>query len=520
MTAFKKLKFLFIQPDFPRHYVTFFPVYEPFHGLLFGAIVKDIAQIRIFDRRFDTDRNLIKEIESFEPDIIGSSTHVAGETFNVKRLFSLAKSVRPDVLTIVGGQHSTLLPEDLFDAAVDLICIGPGEETFRQVAEERLSNGKNADYTKIAGLAVRNDKEYYFTLPRYPSSLYRFSWPPFDRSLIPQQHLRQYFNYFERRTTVYTITSMGCPFRCKFCSLWAAARGTYRRRNPEEIVNDIIGQPQPFVHITDDNTFHDETHALEIARLLQKHGVRKKILAYARTDTIVGKPHVLEEWRKVGLGALVVGMEAVSNSRLDYINKKTNVDINIQAQKVLDRLGIENWAHFVLTPDFEKNDFDELWEFVDKLNITYPVFVPLTPVPGTPLFFEVKKAGQLSVFDYGFYNLQYMVMKTKIPKAQWYRYARGLYLKTCDPRTLFKRSRKAAVFNLRPALGRAFVMGRCVIKLGRMVKEQLELERTIRYEEIEHTLPPSLRKDYTPANYYNSPTLLEMKERTGETKLD
>ena len=51
----RKLKFLFIQPDWHRHYVPFFPVYEPLHGLLLGAVVKDLAETRVFDRRFDTE---------------------------------------------------------------------------------------------------------------------------------------------------------------------------------------------------------------------------------------------------------------------------------------------------------------------------------------------------------------------------------------------------------------------------------------------------------------------------------
>jgi len=358
---------------------------------------------------------------------------------------------------------------------------------------------------------VRRDGEYLFTEPRAPRSSDRIEWPSFDRNLLSDGYKRHYFNYFEARTTVYTITSSGCPYRCKFCSLWAAARGTYRRRSPEEIVDDIASQPQPFVHITDDNTFHNEAHAMAICDELKRRGIKKKLLAYARTDTIVEKAHVIQAWAEAGLGALVVGMEAVSDKHLDFINKRTSVDVNIQAQKVLDECGVENWAHFVIMPDFQKEDFEDVWDFVDRLNITYPVFVPLTPVPGTPLFFEAKEEKQLSVFDYGFYNLQYMVMKTDLPKDEWYRYFRGLYARSCSPRTLWRR-RKSPSFNLRPALGRAFVMGRCMRKIGNMIREQLELERTVRYEDVEHTLPPSLRSDYVPNKYYNAPTLAALKE--------
>ncbi len=506
MTA-RKLRFLFIQPEFNRHYVTFLPVYEPLHGLICDSVSGDLTESLIFDRRFDTDRNLRKTLRDFKPDVIGTTAHTAGEVTNSIRLLALAKEERPEAVTIVGGQHATLLPEDYFHPAVDLICIGPAEGTFKETMET-IASGE--DLAQVPGLVVRQGDEHVVTPPRELRSGI-VSWPQFDRTIIPKRYRRHYYFIFEARPSIYTITTMGCPYRCKFCSLWAAQRGTYRRRPPEEIVEDIASQSQTYVHLTDDNTFHDEKHALEIYELMKKRGVKKKIMAYARTDTIVQKSDLLEKWLEIGLGGLVVGMEAVSDSNLEYINKKTSVDVNEQAHKVLEKLGIENWAHFVMLPDFKKEDFDQVWDFIDRLNITYPVLVPLTPIPGTPLFFEAKEEKLLTTFDYGFYNLEYMVMKTILPKREWYDHMADLYLKTCSPRTLWRR-RKSPSFHYRPGIGRAIVMRNTVRKIDKHVEEQLEMERTVRYEDIEHTLPPSLRRDYVPDKYYNAPTLAAMKE--------
>jgi hopanoid C-3 methylase len=503
-----KLKFLFIQPDWHRHYVPFFPVYEPLHGLLLGAVVSDLAETRIFDRRFDTDKNLARELRDFAPDIVGITTHTAGEIFTSLRILRDVKRLRPEALTIVGGQHATLLPEDLFDTSVDMVCIGPGEETFREVVET-LAAGEDLD--QVAGLALKQGSEYLITPPRMLKSG-MLSWPKMDRSLLPKRYTRHYWQCFERRTTVYTITTSGCPYRCKFCALWAAARGTYRQRPADEIVEEIASQSQPYVHLTDDNTFHDEDHAMEIYRLLKKRGVKKKILAYARTDTIVDKAHLIEKWCEVGLGALVVGMEAVSDKHLDTLNKKASVEVNIDAQRVMDRLDIENWAHFVAMPEFQKEDFDATWDFIERLNLTYPIIAAMTPVPGTPYFWESKEKGDISTFDYGFYNLQYMVSRTRIPKEEWYRHFWGLYRKSCSPRTLWRRYRGSPSFHLRPAVGRAMVSSKTVRLIQSHIREQLEHEKTFCYEAAEPTLPPSLRRDYRPDKYYNAATLGELKK--------
>ena len=496
----RKLKFLFVQPEFHRHYVTFFPVYEPLHALLLAGVVEDLADAALFDRRFDTDENLARLVRDFEPDIVASTTHTAGELFNVKRIFGIVKRERPHAVTIVGGQHATLLPEDLHDPSTDLVCIGPGEETFREVVETMALGGR--DFRSIPGLAVNDGANLVITPPR-PLRSGVVSWPRFNRALLPKRYKSHYLNTFERRTTVYTITTSGCPHRCSFCSLWAAARGTYRRRPPEEIVEDICSQPQPYVHLTDDNTFSTESHAHEIQRLLKLRGVKKKILAYARTDTIVERPDLFRKWKEVGLGALVVGMEAVSDRHLTSLNKRTSVDMNVRAQKILDELGIENWAHFVMMPNYQKEDFDEIWDFIDQHDITYPVFVPMTPVPGTPLFFDVKRSGELATFDYGFFNLEYMTVKTRLPKVVWYEHMLDLYRKSCSPGVLWRR-RKSPTFHARPALLRAAVMRQTVRQLGSHIKEQLEHERSFCYAEAEATLPPGLRRDYDPSNYYNS----------------
>jgi 4-cresol dehydrogenase (hydroxylating) len=514
----RKLRFLFIQPEFPRHYVPFFPVYEPLHGLLLAAVARDLADTVIFDRRFDSDRNLQKLLEDFQPDVIGGTTHVAGEIPNLKRMFRLAKRLLPRSVTIVGGQHATLLPEDLFDRAVDLICIGPGELTFREMMET-VARG-DGDFGGIDGLAIRqSDTRYSFNKPRIARGG-TFSWPRFDRSLLGARYKRHYLNTFERRTTVYTVTSTGCPHRCSFCALWATTRGAYRTREPDEIAAEIASQPQPFVHITDDNTFHSPAHALAIYEAIKRRGVKKKLLAYARTDAIAKRADVLEKWKEIGLGALVVGMEAVSNRRLQAVNKATDLETNIEAQRVLDRLGIENWAHFVVMPDFQREDFDEIWQFVDRHQITYPVFVPYTPVPGTPLFFEAKARGELATFDYGFYNMQYMVLRTALPKAEWYQHFHQLYFKSCSPRTLWRR-RSSSSFHWRPAIGRAYSMGSCMLKIKRLTAEQVRKEQQP-YEALEPSLPPSLKRDYLPTAYYNAPTLRQLlqAERRSEPEAE
>ncbi|NOU16856.1 MAG: radical SAM protein [Bacteroidales bacterium] len=507
MNLSRKPKVLFVKPNYNKYYVTFLPDYEPLVCLLLGACIEDIAEINVFDRRFDTEENLIKTIKEFKPDILATRTHTAGEIYTTLHIMELAKKINPNILNLVGGQHATLLPEDFQKPQVDLICIGPGEVTMREIV---IAFSDNKDFSVVKGLSFRQGDSFFLTAPRCPESGI-IKWPHINKSYA-DKYRKHYFNTFLEQPVGFTLTSMGCPYRCKFCSLWVAARGTYRRRTPEEIALDLKNQPYDFVHITDDNTFHNEEHAMEVLSYLKKYNVKKQYLAYARVDTIVNKQHVFEAWKEVGLKELVVGMEACTDAHLVHLNKKTSQDENANAHQILEKIGIRNYAHFIVMPDFEPSDFDRIWKFIDEMNITYPVFVPFTPVPGTPLFFEAKEQKQLSSFHYGYYTLMYMVMKTKMPKVLFYKKYLELYAKTASTSTQKKRRLLSPTYDEKVFTAKGRVSKRFIPPFLYRMAGQILHENTFNYKKNEHKLPPSLRMDYKTDKYYHAATVSELKE--------
>ena len=477
----KKIKVLLIQPNFHKYYVPFLPNYEPLVMILFASIIDDIAEPMIFDRRFEKESALIRTLRDFEPDIVATRTHTSGEIFTAKRIFEISKRIYPSATTIIGGQHPTLLPDDLNDPNIDLICIGAGEETFREVVLAKIAG---SDFSNIKGLAIQKDKKLHFTEERAIHSG-TFSWPRLRRDLAAK-----YKKHFMHG---FTVTSMGCPHRCNFCALWVAARGTYRVRKTEEIVEDIASMPQSFIYIGDDNTFHDYKHAMAICEELKKRGVKKKYGAYARTDTIVAHRDLFEEWHKIGLTTLVVGMETVNEDALEDIDKQNTLENNIKANQILNEIGIQYYAHFIIFPHFRQTDFNDIWQFLKKHKISQPFFVPLTPLAGTPLFKEAKERNELSVFNYGFYNLEYMVYKTVLPKGLFYLEITKLWLKSISLLTFLtfriNFPLSAYIFRLRIILLALFPFIKHII-------DQIREEKTVGYEDVENKLFPSQKKGY------------------------
>ncbi|MFC1808180.1 B12-binding domain-containing radical SAM protein [Candidatus Omnitrophota bacterium] len=478
-----KPKILFIQPDYNRFFIPYMTDFEPLCFEILASCINDIAEVEIMDRRIESEEIMRNKIRSFKPDIVGSRTHSSAEIITAKKILEIAKEIDPSITTIIGGQHPTLMPHDFYEDFIDLICVGPGEDLIREVVLE-YSSGK--EYEKIKGLGINNEGEIFLTPNRHIESGV-LKWPKIDRS---------YSNKYRRRFPLgFILTSIGCPYRCKFCALWVSARGTYRIRPAEDIVNELAEINQSHIYIGDDNTFHNVKHAFEVAKMIQKRGIKKNFLGYARTDTIVENPELFAEWSKAGLFALIVGFESIREDRMGDINKSNSVKINLEAKKILNKSRILPLAHFIIFPDFEKRDFEELWNFIRTNDITAPVFVPLTPLPGTELFEKAKAEDSLSVFDISFYNLEYMVYKTKMPKKEFYEEYMKLWRKQTTISHLIRRFRIE-----RSPLLISLALHFSVLKADpifqRNIKIQLELEKHSDYAKLEPTLLPSFRRSY------------------------
>ncbi len=101
------------------------------------------------------------EITRFIPDVVGLSvaTPKVPSAFRIARI---VKSICPSAKIIAGGQHPTLLPEEMFTCPeIDFVIRGEGEETAGELIDAFSSNkGINkVDYFSIQGISfVRNGK--------------------------------------------------------------------------------------------------------------------------------------------------------------------------------------------------------------------------------------------------------------------------------------------------------------------------------------------------------------------------
>ncbi|MGB5895610.1 MAG: radical SAM protein [Ignavibacteriaceae bacterium] len=413
------MKILLIEPDKSPVVIggEDFSIYEPLALEYIAAGVVNDHEVKILDLRLEN--NFEDVLEKFSPDVVGITAYTV-HVNTVRNLFNKIKRWNPNVLTVVGGHHATIMPEDFLSDSIDVIVLGEGIFTFREIVN-RYERG--LDFKEIPGIAFSKNGMLGKSDPLENVDLDEFPFP--ERKLTAKY--RNYYYSAWMKPLAAIRTSKGCPYRCNFCAMWKLADGKYYRRSPEKIVEELEGIEEKYVFFADDESLLDVQRMISLAELIKEKGIQKRYFLYGRSDTIAGNPELLRMWKDIGLERVFVGLEFFRNEDLKYISKKSTVDDNNKAVKILQELGIDIYASLIVRPDFTKNDFAELRTYVRKLKLDFAGFAVLTPLPGTDLFKEVES--KLITRNYDFFDFIHTVLPTKLSLKEFYKEYLNLYKK-------------------------------------------------------------------------------------------
>ncbi|MBN1277193.1 MAG: radical SAM protein, partial [Deltaproteobacteria bacterium] len=217
----------------------------------------------------------------------------------------------------------------------------------------------------------------------------------------------------------FVVTAYGCPYGCSFCSIRGQTGGRYITHSVDSVMRDIrlLGDI-PFIRLVDANTFGNPEHSKLICNKILEAGIKKNFLADVRADTIVRDTEIIKAWKEAGLRAVIVGFEEINESRFSKMDKKSDLAKNIEAIQILKGLGISIVGDFIVDPDYDEKEFDNLGRFVNDNRIDLPMFTILTPIPGTPLYSKFKD--KIIIDDLDYYTLTNAVIPTRLEEDAFY----------------------------------------------------------------------------------------------------
>ena len=400
-------------------------LFEPLALEYVAAGVSSDHEVRILDQRIDD--SVEETMADFHPHVVG----ITGYTVHVNRMKLLAERARtasPEILTVVGGHHATVAPHDFDSPFIDVVVVGDGVRSFRELVR-RFEEGESFD--EIPGAWVRDGGVLQEGAAPEICDLDDLPFP--DRSLTASYRHAYYSEYMQPLASI--RTSKGCPFRCNFCALWKIAGGKYLKRKPEKIVEELAGIDEEFVFFADDESLVDVPRMKRLAELIWDAGLHKRYFLYGRSDTISKHPDLLAMWRDIGLERVFIGLEFFRDSDLEFINKGSTTDNNLAAVRVMQDLGIDIYASFIVRPEFTVDDFTEFRNYCRSLGIGFASFAVLTPLPGTDLYDEVQD--RLLTREPEYFDFIHTVLPTALPLEEFYEQLYKLYTKSIPVRKVF-----------------------------------------------------------------------------------
>lgn len=315
------------------------------------------------------------------------------------RGYALADRIRrdaPKVTIVFGGIHATFLSQEAL-AHGDIVVRGEGESIVEAVAGGEIRGGI------VEGSPVED-------LDALPAPDYRLMWD-FDKLLFrfPSRSLYP----------LPVLASRGCPYRCSFCSVSRMFGQRVRRRSVEKVYEDLrryAGQGFREFFFYDDNFTSNRDWTRELMGWIRPMDVR--IWAQTRADFAwLDRARrrldrrLLEAMSEGGASTLYVGYETIDEATAARWHKGYRGPGPLQERlledtRILHEYGF--WIHgmFVVGPEHTDETVEQIVAFSRRAKLDSMQASILTPLPGTPLFEQMRPHLIFTDFpgDWDFYD--------------------------------------------------------------------------------------------------------------------
>jgi hopanoid C-3 methylase len=418
-------------PEEAKHFIHKKLIGPPLGLMTIAAAVKD-HDVVLFDTKGEYDlfpdapplRELTKRLVlEHKPDIVGS-TAITSELWYTYEIFGAVKEIDPAILTVLGGLHPTLLPHDCGHPSVDVVIPGQGPHIFRDVL---AAKEKGVALESVPGILI-NGKEGLVRTKGAPR--------PWDGAnadyLAPnRRHLDRWISSYKvgnsPHPSTYVFTSLGCPYKCTFCSIWPQFKGKYYQRTIESIITELHSIPEyPVVRFADANTVVDLDFMSRLFDRILEERIQKVFVMDIRADVAANQPAIIEKMAKGGLKVVICGFESFRDEELKRYNKDSPAADNLAAIKVFDANGIMVRGNYVIPNDYTDDDFKALADYSAGNPVVFAGYTILSPMPGTVFYKQVKD--QITDHNYYRYNFFNSVMRTTLPYEDFHRKVGALWL--------------------------------------------------------------------------------------------
>jgi len=371
------MKFSFINPTPSSESMYMVSTAWPPLGILYcaGVLMKEGIEVSILDQpaKGYSLNQTVNWVKKENPDTLGFSVLLSAAK-EAPKIAEQVKAENPNITIVFGNHHATFNAEKILRKYpfVDIVARGEGEYTSLELAKCLEKNG-NLD--KVEGITYRK-KGRIVSTPDRPLIKNVDDLPFPDRNLTGAQYTSTIFGVkvsTKKFTTL--VSSRGCPFRCSFCGIRKFARGRWRPRSVENVIEELeFLQSEGYEQFlfADDNFTLNAKRVSELCRRIKEEGMDIEWFCDSRVDHV--SYDMFREMVKAGCKCLFFGIESANQRILDYYKKGITPEQSESAVRKAREAGMDIivGSFIVGAPDETRREIVNTLQFANKLDIDVP----------------------------------------------------------------------------------------------------------------------------------------------------
>ncbi len=346
-----------------------------------------------------TNEQLAEHLDNNAYDIIGVGYLAARFNETVRELCRVINKHKKNAWLVLGSHGPSPIPEyTLRETNADIITIGEAEETIVDLLRCKVRS-KNLD--EVDGIAFMRNNQVVITGPnKIYKNIDEIPFPLWE--IFPMERYTtclKLFNQEKNEKSIGILTSRGCVNRCNFC--YRMEKGI-RLRSIRNIIEEIKILHDKYgvdYFITYDELFVvSKKRMLNFEKALKEKDLKIKFTCNARVD-IMDK-ELIEILKRCGCQFINIGFESSSNDVLKKMNKNATAEQNLEVLRMIKEVGgIGVGLNFIWNNLGDtKDSLQENVRLIKQYN-TYShcrTIRPVTPYPGSDLYYTLIKMGKLS----------------------------------------------------------------------------------------------------------------------------
>lgn len=374
--------------------------WQPLGTLYVAAVLQRAGhEVCFLNGAFLEHEKIVSRLKSFDPAFIGIYSTAFGWKKAKKAAADFKEIFGGRVFICAGGPYPIAMQERCLDEAgttMDAVVTGEGEYTTLELIE-RLETGGGLE--GVQGIAYRAGGGIAKNRPRpLISDLDSLPFPARDLLGDAGRYIPPPATY-RRKPVAVVMTSRGCNRQCIYCFQIDKTRDAgIRYRSVDNVIGEIeacLAAGYREIKFIDDTLAADYDRAMRLAGEITARRLDFTWFASACVNQV--DKALLRAFKKAGCWAILFGAESGVQKNLNTIRKGTTVAQIRMAVKAAQEAGLKVSTPFMFgIPGETYEEGLQTIEFALELNPDIANFHAITPFPGTYLYDNLEKYGEMS----------------------------------------------------------------------------------------------------------------------------